>query len=499
LLTVAGRDALAAADTVFYDALTHPALLAHCRPECERVFVGKRAEKHFVAQEDTNARIADAALAGRTVVRLKGGDPLVFGRGAEECAYLRERDVPFVVIPGVTSAIAALSYAGIPVTHRDVASSFAVITGHERGDRPESATRDGGTAEERRRWDRIAHAADTLVFLMGVESLSEIAARLIANGRDPQTPAALVQWGTWTSQRVVTGVLETIAQVAHDAGIGAPAVIVVGEVVRYRETLRWFDNRPLFGKRVLVTRAREQASALSAKLKALGAEPVEFPTIAIADPDDGFAALDVALRRLTSNTARPSWVVFTSANGVERTFQRLATLGADSRALGGVRVAAIGPGTAQALRLQGIGADFVPESSVAENLAETFPKPVAGLSVLLLQAAGARDALARGLKSRGARVTAVTAYRTLPAVDEIETLRADLAAGAIHAVTFTSGSTVDAFADALGESALPDAVRLVAIGPITADACARRLRTPDAVSDAATLDSLAAALCDLLG
>ena len=490
LLTVAGRDALAAADIVFYDALTHPALLDHCLPGCEKIFVGKRAEKHFVKQEDTNALIAEAALAGKDAVRLKGGDPMVFGRGGEECAYLKERNVPFVVVPGVTSAIAAPTYAGIPVTHRDAASSFAVITGHERGDRAESANREGGPSEGRRRWDRIAHAADTLLFLMGVESLGEISARLIENGRLPETPAAVIQWGTWPAQKVAVGTLETIAAEVKRLGITAPAVTVVGDVVKYREELRWFDNRPLFGKRIVVTRAREQASALSAKLRALGADPIEFPTIQIAAPADDFQALDAALTELSSF----DWIVFTSANGVQFTFDRLALAGKDARAFGSAKVAAIGPATAESLLSHGIRADFVPSEYVAEKVLEQFPESVSGRRILIPRAAEARELLPETWRAQGAEVIVAPAYQTLPDVTGAEEIRQQLSANIIDAITFASSSTVTNFVEAVGAESVPASVRLICIGPITAQTCRELLRQPDAVAETYTLDGLIAAL-----
>jgi uroporphyrinogen III methyltransferase/synthase len=494
LLTLAGRDALASADVIFYDALTHPGLLEHCKESCEKVFVGKRAEKHFVKQEDTNALIADAALSGKTVVRLKGGDPMVFGRGGEECAYLREREIPFVVVPGITSAIAAPTYAGIPVTHRDAASSFAVITGHERGDRTESLKRDGGAAEGRRNWGRIAHAADTLLFLMGVESLGEITARLIENGRNAQTPVAVVQWGTWPRQKVATGTLETIAGEVVRLGITAPAVTVVGEVVRYREALQWFDNRPLSGKRVVVTRAREQASALGARLRSLGAEPIEFPTIQTLPPDDGYAALDDTIARL----ATFDWVVFTSASGVRALFARLDAVGSDARAFGAARVAAIGEATAQALKERGIRADFVPNEFVAEKVLEEFPESVAGRKILIPRASEARELLPETWRAQGADVTVAPAYRTVPVADGAEAIRARLEAGEIDAVTFSSASTVKNFADAVGVERVPDFVKLVCIGPITAAACHELIRPPDAVAEEHTLDGLMEALKQVL-
>ena len=278
LITVGGADALRIADVVVYDRLAHPKLLDYAPAGAERVYVGKQADKHAMRQEDINALLAERASAGKTVARLKGGDPFVFGRGGEEAEYLRARNVPFAVLPGVTSAIAAPAYAGIPVTHRDAASSFAVITGHERDDSRESGTRTAGEAEGRRRWDKIAGAGDTLLFLMGVENLEEIASQLQANGRAAETPVALVRWGTWAgSQETLVGTLGDIAEKVRAANFKAPAVTIVGEVVRLREKLRWFDLGPLSGKRMVVTRAREQASEFAEKLEARGAEAVVFP------------------------------------------------------------------------------------------------------------------------------------------------------------------------------------------------------------------------------
>lgn len=491
LLTLAGRDALARADVVFYDRLAHPALLNHVRAGAETVFVGKASAKHFVRQEDTNTLIADRALAGQTVVRLKGGDPFVFGRGGEEAEYLRERGVPFVIVPGVTSAIAAPAYAGIPVTHRDAASSFAVITGHERDDKSESGTRAPGQAEQRRRWDRIAHAADTLVFLMGVESLGEISARLIENGRDAQTPVALVQWGTWQKQRVAIGTLADIAEVARREGITAPAVTVIGDVVRFRDTLRWFDTAPLFGRRVVVTRAREQASELSDKLRMLGAEPVEFPTIRISSPPDNYAALDTALENLSGY----DWVVFTSANGVRHTFERLERSGRDARAFGRAHVAAIGPATGAALQEKGIRADFMPTEFVAEAVLAQFPESVHGKRILLARALEAREVLPETWREQGATVDVVPAYQTELETEGANAIREQLQAGTIDAITFTSSSTVRNFVQAVGgPQAVPQAVMLASIGPVTTETCRELLRSPDCTADEYTIDGLLHAL-----
>jgi uroporphyrinogen III methyltransferase / synthase len=492
LITVAGRDALAKADVILYDRLAHPALLNYARPDAETVFVGKASARHFVRQEDTNALMAERALAGKTVARLKGGDPNVFGRGGEEAEYLRERGVPFVFIPGITSAIAAPTYAGIPVTHRDAASSFAVITGHERDDKSESGTRAAGQAEQRRRWDRIAHAADTLIFLMGVESLDEITARLIENGRDPQTPVALVQWGTWAKQRVVTGTLTDIVAIVREAGITAPAVTVIGEVVRFRDRLRWFDNGPLFGKRVVVTRAREQVSEFVEKLRALGADPIEFPTIRVSPLDEtcGRDELQVALAQLSTF----DWVVFTSANGVRHVFDCLLGQDRDARAFGTAKVAAIGPATADALRQRGIRPDFTPTEFVAEAIIAQFPEPVAGKRILLARAVEGREVLPDTWRANGASVWVVPAYRTEVATDGADEIKAMLANGEIDIITFTSSSTVNNFVQAMGGAPVPPSTRIAAIGPVTAATCRELIREPDCTADASTLDGLITAL-----
>jgi uroporphyrinogen III methyltransferase/synthase len=491
LITVAGRDALARADVVFYDRLAHPALLNHALPDAERVFVGKAAAQHFVRQEDTNALMAERALAGKTVVRLKGGDPFVFGRGGEEAQYLRQRGIPFVIVPGVTSAIAAAAYAGIPITHRDLSSSFAVITGHERDDRGEAGDRVAGAAEQRRRWDRIAWAADTLVFLMGVEALEEITSRLIENDRPRDTPVALVQWGTWSRQRVVEGTLSTIVSAVRAAKLTAPAITIVGDVVRLRDELRWFDIGPLFGRRIVVTRAREQASALSERLRACGADPIEFPTIRVETPEDGYAALDAAVEQLDHY----DWIVFTSTNAVGRVFERLTDAGRDVRAFGRSRVAAVGSATVEALASHGIIADFAPTEFVAEAIIEQFPEPLVGRRILLPSAAGGRTLLADTWRGRGVNVDVAVAYRTAIVTEGQDAIRDLLVRRNVDAVTFTSSSTVRNFVEAVGGSGtVPAETRLVAIGPITAQTCRELLREPDAIAVRFTIDGVVDAL-----
>ena len=485
---------------VVYDRLAHPGLLKHARADAEKVYVGKSSAHHAMKQPDINALLVERALAGKSVARLKGGDPFVFGRGGEEAEACREADVPFQIVPGVTSAIAAPAYAGIPVTHRDAASSFAVVTGHERDDAGEAGTRTAGAAEGRRNWANIAHAADTLIFLMVVEALPEISARLQEHGRDAGTPVALVQWGTWTKQRVVTGTLETIVDVVRQAGLTPPAVCVVGEVVRLREALQWFDDarsRPLFGKRVLVTRAREQASVLSDLLMSRGAEPVEFPVIKIAPVVDT-SALDAALADL----GRYDWVVFTSANAAPALAARMEAAGLDARAFAGTKIAAIGPATADALRSGlGLRADFVPAEAVAEALLAEWPDvDMAGKRVLIPRALEAREILPDQLRERGAAVDVIAVYETLLDENEGADLRARLERGEIDAVTFTSSSTVRNFARALGSPppatlrALVGPCIVAAIGPVTAETARECGLEPSLVAEEHTVPGLAAAL-----
>ena len=492
LITVGGADALKAADVVVYDRLAHPSLLDYARPDAERVYVGKQADRHAMKQDAINALLAARALAGQAVTRLKGGDPFVFGRGGEEAEYLRERGVPFVVLPGVTSAIAAPAYAGIPVTHRDLASSFAVITGHERDDARESGTRAPGRAEGRRRWDKIAHAADTLLFLMGVENLEEIAAQLVDHGRDPSTPVALVRWGTWAGQQeTLTGTLDDIVRKVREAGFQAPAVTVVGDVVTLREKLRWFDTGPLAGKRLVVTRAREQASEFAALLRARGAEPIEFPLINLVAPPDGYAALDAAVVRVETY----DWICFASAPAVHAFFDRLTRAGRDARALAGAKVAAVGPATADALRACGIRADFQPRTQTGAALAEELPGEVEINNILVPRALEGDERMVETLTAKGAVVDAAPAYQNVMDGAGAQVVRERLAEGSIDVVTFTSSSTVKNFVAAVGMTTLPPGVLVACIGPSTAQTAAELLgRAPDIVATEHTVPGLLTAL-----
>lgn len=456
LATLKAKRLIEAADAVVYDRLVDGRLLGYARRDAELIDVGKIPGKRVNRQEDINRLLIRLAGEGKRVARLKGGDPFVFGRGGEEAESLAAEGLRFEVVPGVTSAIAAPAYAGIPLTHRRMASSFTVVTGSEDPDKPDSAVD----------WRALARAGGTIVVLMGQANLRAIADALTRHGRSAQTPVALVQWGSEPYQRTLTGALGDIADKAAEAGFGAPAVTVVGEVARLRETIRWYDNRPLFGKRVLVTRTRAQASALCDMLARRGAQPIELPTIQI-EPLDDYAELDAAL----ANIAAYDWGIFTSANGVDAVFGRLEALGLDARALHGVKAGAIGPATAAELRGRGIAADFVPQAFVAESVVEGMAAyDLAGKRALLPRADIARAALSEGLAALGMRVDDVTAYRTVTPPDSAGRARAVLQEG-VDIATFTSSSTARNLCALLGGNidALQD-VTIACIGPITARA-----------------------------
>ena len=484
LLTVGAMNCLREADVVVYDHLADESILAHVPHGAERIYVGKQSCKHTMRQEDINVLLADKAQEGKTVVRLKGGDPFVFGRGGEEALVLLERGIPFEVLPGVTSAISVPAYAGIPVTHRGVAVSFAVITGHE----------DPTKSESHIRWKHLATGVDTLIFLMGVANLPVITKNLIDNGRPADTPAAIIRWGTRADQETyVTTVGEAAAMVARD-GIRPPAIFIVGDVVKLREQLRWFDRadiRPLHGKRILVTRARAQASALTEKLTVLGASCIETPVIRITPPADNYAALDHAIGELHSY----HWVIFTSVNGVEHFFARLAHAEKDTRALGYAKVAAIGSATAEALRSYGIHADLVPAEfraeAVVDGLKDILPPRA---RILLPRAQEARDVLPESLRAHGAAVDVVAAYETVPELDGGAELAARLTNGEIDFVTFTSSSTVKNLVQQLGNITPLQQVKIACIGPVTADTARNFALEPDIVAETYTIDGLVNAI-----
>jgi len=457
LITLAGVRALGRADVVIYDYLANPRLLEHAPRAAQRILAGKHGGGPKVEQEEINALLVEHARQGRTVVRLKGGDPFVFGRGGEEAEALAAAGIPFEVVPGVSSAVAVPAYAGIPITHRDIASSFTVLTGYEYP----------GKAEMAVQWDAVARRGGTLVFLMTTRQLRRNMERLLAHGIDAQTPAAVIRSGTTAEQETVTGTVTDIADRVEARQLQPPAICVVGDVVRLRDSLAWRERRPLFGRRIVVTRPRRQAAELVDLLEDAGAEVIPCAAIEIVPPPS-WEPLDAAIGQLEGY----DWIVLTSVNGVEMFFERLRAARRDVRALHAARIAAVGPRTARALEERGILVDVVPEEFRAEGVAEAMRAAgVAGRRVLLPRAAGAREILPEMLREMGATVDEIVSYRSVRAESDAGEVRELLAAGAIDLVTFTSSSTVRNFLELLGSDAavLLGKAAVGCIGPITAD------------------------------
>lgn len=488
LATKKGIECIAAADVVIYDYLASKQLLTFSSENAERIYAGKQGGDHTLTQDQINALIIEKASAGNMVVRLKGGDPFIFGRGGEEIEALTAHNIPFEIVPGVTSAIAAPAYAGIPLTHRQYTSSVTFITGHE----------DPNKAESMINWEALAKTGGTLVFLMGVKNLPRITARLVECGMTSDTPVALVRWGTTAAQHTVTGTLETINENVAKAGLKPPCIIVVGRVVELREKMKWFENRPLLGRRIIVTRARKQASDMVKKLSDMGAECLEYPVIRVVTPDDT-TLLDDAVNNLSSY----DWLVFTSVNGVEVFFSRLEAAGKDTRALGHIQTAAIGPATAERMKRFGLLADIVPESFRAESIVDAFQdKAVSGKNILLPRAAGARPILPVELAKMGAKVEEIIAYRTVSDTEETGGLIESLRKKTIDMVTFTSSSTVTNFKALLPEDEFDElisGITIAAIGPITAQTAAENGFTVDVEADTYTIDGLCDAIATYYG
>ncbi len=483
LITQKGIDAIKTADVIVYDYLAAPELLNHARTTAELIDAGKRGGDHTLSQSEINRLIVKKALQGLTVTRLKGGDPFVFGRGGEEIETLIEAGVSFSIVPGVTSAIAAPAYAGIPLTHRRFASCATFITGHEDPDKQSSAIN----------WNALAHTGGTLVFLMGVKNLPRITARLMKEGLAGDTPVALVRWGTTPAQETVTGTLSDIVAKVEQAGLKPPCIIIVGHVVSFRETMQWFESRPLFGKRIIVTRARKQASDMVTRLSDLGAQCLEYPVIKIVAPEDA-RPLDKAIETLEDY----DWLVFTSVNGVEMFFNRLFANKKDARALGRLQTASIGPATAARLLSYGVASDIVPESYRAESVVTAFRNiPVNGRRVLLPRAAEARPVLPEELTKMGARVDEIPAYHTVLDNDGNEGLIAALSEKNVDMITFTSSSTVKNFKRLLPPDrfeTLTRGISVAAIGPITADTATENGFRVDVVAEEYTIGGL----CDAI-
>lgn len=461
LITVRGKALLEKAEVVVYDYLANPKLLAHAPKEAEFVYVGKKGgAKHNHTQDEINALLVEKVAEGKTVVRLKGGDPFIFGRGGEELEVMHDQGLPFEVVPGVTSATAAATYAGIPITHRGHTATVAFLTGHEDPAKPQSNID----------WEKLATGAGTLVVYMGIKNLPVIVEKMLAFGRAPETPVAVVRWASTPQQQSVTGTLENIAQVVQDAGIKAPALIVVGDVVTLRDKLDWFEQRPLFHKRILVTRTRSQASALTAGLEEQGADCLECSTINI-QPMESYAQLDGELERLSEY----HWVLFTSINGVKYFFERLHAKGMDSRDLKGPAFACVGKTTADLLFQYGICADLIPSTFTGEGLAKSLlDQGVEGRNILIPRAKKGREFLPETLRGAGAQVVVVPVYLNVPEESQAAVVREELSRDALDMLTFTSSSTVTNFVSMLGTESrealqqLLAGVKIAAIGPITA-------------------------------
>jgi len=474
LLTVRAAELLARADVVVYDALVSPGIVDGAA-KAERIYAGKRGgTRSPLPQEEISRLLVDLAARHETVVRLKGGDPFVFGRGGEEALELARAGVPFEVVPGVTAGVAATAYAGIPVTHRGISTGVTLVTGHE----------DPEKAETGIDWGALARTGGTLVFYMSVGRMEENFARLVEAGRSPGTPAAAIEWGTHPRQRTVTGTLSTLPALAREAAVGAPSIVVVGDVVSLRGELAWFDRRPLFGRRIVVTRARAQASAFAARLGTLGAEVIQLPAIRIEAPED-----PAPLREAVGCVDSFDWIVLTSVNGVERFFAALREGGRDTRALARASVCAIGPATAGELEKHGIRADLVPPEFVAESAVEALAAAgVADKRVLIAAAEDARPVLAEGLRGAGARVMEVVAYRTVPDGTGADRVRSRLEAGEVDVLTFTAASTARNFAALVGTDV--HGAKVASIGPVTSAALGELGMAVDVEADEATLDGL---------
>jgi uroporphyrinogen III methyltransferase/synthase len=475
-MTVRALELIGSADAIYYDRLIPPGALDGAPDDADLIYVGKAPGVPSVPQEEIGERLVEAAGAGKCVVRLKGGDPFVFGRGGEEGEALRAAGVEFEVVPGITAGVAATAYAGIPVTHRDDASAVAFITGHEDPEKEQSALD----------WEALARFPGTLVFYMGVKRLADNAAALIEAGRVAEEPAAAVERGTMDGQRTVVATLGTLAEAVAHEGVKAPALIVIGPVVRRRESLAWLERRPLYGRRVVVTRARVTTSGLAKTLRGLGAEVVELPAIRIEPLLDS-----EEVKRAAKSIGDYALICLTSPNGVRLLFEAIRAAGLDARALSGAAVAAIGPGTARALAKCGIAADVVPERFVAESLVEALGEvEVGGKRVLIARAAEARDVIPEHLSDSGAKVDVVALYETVreePGPDAVE------AAQAADYVTFTSSSTVRNLTDALGDR-FPHAARIVSIGPVTSEAARTAGLEVHAEAESHDIDGLVAAL-----
>lgn len=483
LLTLKGKACIESADVVIYDYLAARDLLRHAAKDAEKIYVGKKGGDHTLSQDGINDLIVQKASAGMIVARLKGGDPFIFGRGGEEAEILIDKQIPFEIIPGVTSAIAAPAYAGIPLTHRKYTSSVAFVTGHEDPAKKKSTVN----------WEALAKGVGTIVFLMGVKNLSNIVAQLLRHGRPSDTPVALVRWGTTSRQQTVSGTLDTIVDEVASAGLTSPSIIVVGGVAELREKMRWFEKKPLFGKKIVVTRARKQASVFVDMLSNLGAYCIESPTIEVVGETDT-KPLDSAIDDISSY----EWIVFTSVNGVEYFFKRLFEKSKDTRALGHLKTATIGPATEKRLLDFGITSDIVPESYRAESIIDAFKtQDVVQKRILLPRARDARPILPVELKKMGALVDEIICYTSLPVAESSAALIEKLEHNDVDMITFTSSSTVKNFHKLLptkNHAAILKNIVIASIGPVTTETAEKLGFTVHVTADTYTIPGL----CDAI-
>lgn len=484
LMTVRGKELLAQADILIYDALASPEFLNSVPAHCQKIYVGKRAGNHAMSQEEINELLVESGRSGKIIVRLKGGDPYVFGRGGEEAMALEKRGIPFEVVPGITSAIGGLSYAGIPITDRSCAAQFTILTGHENPDKGESALD----------FAHLAKTPGTIVFLMGMSNLDKITEELLRHGMPADKPAAIVQWAGTPRQKAITGTLKSIREDAQKAGLSAPALIVIGEVVEKRPYLNWYEQLPLFGKRIVVTRTREQAGELSRSLTALGADVIELPTIRIAHPTN---KLEFAESVVASHSY--DWLVFSSPNGVKRFFEAFFSVYSDIRCIGGAHIAAIGAATAAEIKKHGLAVDVMPEKAVAEELIKAFKKrnkeqdsTIENLTFLWIHGEQARDIIRTGLTEMGAIVDDCLAYSTVPETGDPTGAIAQWDTNPPDIITFTSSSTAENFL-ALNLP-WPKGCKAASIGPVTTDTLNKAGHKPAIKADNYSIPGLVEAI-----
>lgn len=485
LFTLKGKKLLEAAEVVIYDRLVSSKILAYAPENAELIYVGKESSNHALPQEEINKLLVSKAREGKRVVRLKGGDPFVFGRGGEEAQFVREHGCDFEIVPGITSAIAVPAYAGIPVTHRDDTSSVTIVTGHEKEDKAESSIN----------WKELGESKNTVVFLMGVENLAYICEQLMKYGRDPATPVALIRWGTLPAQQVLIGELSNIAAKKQQAHFKPPAVIVVGEVVRQRQLLQWVENKPLWGKRIVITRARAQASILADKISDLGGEAIEFPSIQIR-PLENLSPLYKALKDIRHY----NWLLFTSVNAVDLFFNALRDQDLDIRDLGGIKIAAIGTVTRDKITDRGLKVDVVPEEFVAEGMIKALTGKInSGDWVLLPRAQGARSILPDALKKAGAHVNEVIIYEAVPNHEVRSDILEAIKGGEVDYITFTSSSTVSNFVNIIGwqnVEIINRRSKVACIGPVTAKTANEHGLKTDIIANPYTIDGLVEAILE---